>query len=429
MTNKHSVLVLSLLLMAAACSRDQSGGSKSTGELSGDSAMKAMPGMGGASPGERAASGSQPVSPPSAGEVALSAEQVRHGKIRWSPVASGLAPVMAVLPGQLMPNEDRTARLGASAEGRVLAVHVRPGDRVTRGQVLVTLQSPAASAAQAEIARARAEVSSRRAQATYAKAARDRAQRLLDLKAMPRQDYERAIADDELAQAAFRQAEAELVRAVTTAEQLGAGVDPASASGEIALRAPLAGVVLARTAVPGAVVAAGAPLVVVTDVSSLWLTINAPEKLAPLFQRGRALRFAVSAFPADTFTARIDAVGAGLEPDTRTLLVRAVTGSASGRLKPEMLASVVVEGASNVRAVLVPDDAVQTLNGKSVVFIAMPDAAGGAHVMAREVVVGSRSQGRAAVIRGLAPGDTVVTEGAIAVKAQLQKGSAPKMVM
>ena len=58
------------------------------------------------------------------------------------------------------------------------------------------------------------------------------------------------------------QAEAELQRARSSAEQLGA---IGSANGEIALQTPLAGVVLARTAVPGTVVEAGAPLVIVTD--------------------------------------------------------------------------------------------------------------------------------------------------------------------
>ncbi len=399
-----------VLLICAACRRgdaDDAGADSAAG----DSGMAAMPG-----------------SPPS-DEIALTAEQVRQGGIQWSPVALGLAAEVAVLPGQLVPNEDQTARLGAPAEGRVLTVHVSPGAAVARGQLLVTLQSPMASAAQSEVAKARAEVASQRAQAVYATAARDRAQRLLTLKAMPRQDYEKAVADHELAQAALAQAEAELARAQSTAEQLGVATDAGAVSGRISIRAPLAGVVLTRSAVPGSVVEAGAPLVVVTNPGTLWLTVSAPEKLASFFRRGQPLRFFTTAWPTDTFTARIDAVGAGLDATTRTLSVRAVTGSQSGRLKPEMLATVLVQGAQSVRAVLVPDDAVQTLRGKTVVFIAMPDGSGGAHYMAREVVIGSRSSGRAAVLQGLSPGDTVVTKGAISIKAQLQKDPAAKMVM
>jgi cobalt-zinc-cadmium efflux system membrane fusion protein len=337
----------------------------------------------------------------------------------------GAASGTATVPGEVTPNEDRTVRLGAPARGRVLTVSVRPGDRVTAGQTLVSLQSPEAGMAQSDVAKAEAEVASRRAELQYATAARARAERLLALKAIPRQDYERAVTDDEHARAALAQADAEVRRARGTAEQLGAS---GGASGEITLRAPAAGVVLTRSAVPGAVVDAGAPLVVVTDPASLWLTINAPEQLAGLFHRGGLLRFTVPAYPADTFKARIDAVGAGLEADTRTLTVRAIVEN-GGRLKPQMLANVDVEGVGRTLATFLPEDAVQLVQGTPYVFLARPDGKGGARFDLREVVLGSRGAGRVAVLRGLAAGDIVVTAGAFAVKAALQKGTMPKMEM
>jgi cobalt-zinc-cadmium efflux system membrane fusion protein len=367
----------------------------------------------------------------SASTVTFTAAQVQHGKVLWEPAVMGTASASAIVPGQLVPNEDRTSRLGAPARGRVIAVRVQPGDRVSRGQLLVTLQSPEAGMAQADAAKAQAEVTSRRAQSRYARSARERADRLLALKAIPRQDYERAIADDEAAHAALTQAEAELRRARSTAEQLGAGAGAgagASPSGEIALRSPLAGVVLARTAIPGSVIEAGSPLVVVTDPSSLWLQVSAPEKFASLFRQGGRLRLTVPAYAADTFSARIEAVGAGLDPTTRTLTVRGVVPS-GGKLKAEMLATVVVEGVAMVPAVILPDDAVQLLDGKAVVFVAKPDGNGGAQLVARPVEVGSRARGRVAVIRGLSAGDVVVTRGAFAIKAQLRKGSMPGMEM
>ncbi|MGH7711647.1 MAG: efflux RND transporter periplasmic adaptor subunit, partial [Gemmatimonadaceae bacterium] len=253
-----------------------------------------------------------------------------------------------------------------------------------------------------------------------------RAERLLAIKAIPRQEYERAIADDELARGALAQAEAELTRARTSAAQLGAA---GAASGEIVLRSPLAGVVLARTAVPGTVVEAGAPLAIVTDPQRLWLTINAPEALAGAFRVGGTLRFAVPAFPAETFTARTDAVGAGLDPGTRTLQVRAAVDNRNGRLKPEMLATVTAEGGRGVEAVTLPDEAVQLLNTKTVVFMVHPDSAGAARFMWHEVEVASRTAGRVSITRGIAEGDLIVTAGAFAVKAEFQKKTMPKMEM
>jgi len=345
-------------------------------------------------------------------DVTLTAAQIAHGGVHWEPVAASTVAPVGTVPGQVIPNEDRTARLGATVRGRVIAVRVRPGDRVSAGRVLVTLQSPEAGMAQSDVEKARA-------QASYARSARERAERLLSLKAIPQQDYDRAIADDELASA-------ELRRARSVAEQIGAA---ASATGEIAIRSPLNGVVLARTAVPGAVIEAGTPLIVVTDPSTLWLSIDAPENLASLFRIGTQLRFTVPAYPADTFSARIDAVGAGLDPSTRTLPIRGVIRNHGDRLKPEMLASVSAQGGGVMSAPSVPEDAVQVLDGKSVVFMAHPDSMGGAHFVPRKVQLGPRSGGRIAITQGLAAGDLVVTRGALAVKAQIKKGAMPEMEM
>jgi membrane fusion protein, heavy metal efflux system len=360
--------------------------------------------------------------------VAFNASQVAHGGIRWSPVTLSPSSASAIVPGQIVPNEDRTARLGAPAQGRVIAVRVRPGDHVSRGDVLVTMQSAEAGMAQADVSKAEADLVSKKAQAAYAASASARAERLLTLKAIPQQDYERAIADDEQARASLSQAQSEMRRARSTASVLDANTS-VSASGEMALRSPLNGVVLARTAVPGTVVEAGAPLVVITDPTSLWVAIAAPETMTGLFTRGGHLRLTVPAFPADTFAARVEAVSAGLDPETRTLSVRAVTPYSKGKLKAEMLASVEVEGARSLLAAIIPEDAVQLVAGVPTVFVVETDAKGGARFSRRSVELGTRSNGRVAVINGLRPGELVVTQGAFAVKAEFQKGAMPKMEM
>src|SRR5438093_5026233 len=100
--------------------------------------MAGMPGLSGSGDTSLASS-----------SVTFSAAQVANGRVKWAvPEQSSIAGTVEV-PGQLVPNEDRTARLAAPAQARVLRVHVSPGDRVARGARLVTLQSPEASMAQA----------------------------------------------------------------------------------------------------------------------------------------------------------------------------------------------------------------------------------------------------------------------------------------
>ena len=363
---------------------------------------------------------------PDTSSITFTAAQINHGKIQWALVALGQSSTSAVIPGTIIPNENRTARLSAPAEGRVITVRVQPGDRVGRGQILVSLLGPGAGSAQSDVSKAAAQVVAMRAQAGYAQAARNRAERLLTLKAIPRQDYERAIADDESAKASLSQALAEQRRAISSAEQLGAG---ASATGEMVLRSPLSGVVLSRNAQPGAVVGAGTQLISVTDPTSLWLQVNAPEKLASLFRVGGILHFAVPAYPADRFDARITAVGAALDPDSRTLLVRATVLNGNQKLKPEMFATVSVESEGTSTVPVVPDGAIQLLEGRPAVFIAKPNKIGGATFVRRAVEIGSRTRSQVAVIRGLAAGELVVTVGAFSVKAELQKRSMPAMEM
>jgi cobalt-zinc-cadmium efflux system membrane fusion protein len=363
---------------------------------------------------------------PDTTSITLTAAQIEHGKIQWAPASLGQSATSAAIPGTIIPNENRTARLSAPAEGRVTTVRVQPGDRVSHGQILVSLLGPGAGSAQSDVSKAASQVVAMRAQASYARAARNRAERLLTLKAIPRQDYERAISDDESAQASLSQALAEQRRAVSSAEQLGAG---ASATGEMVLRSPLSGVVLTRDAQPGAVVAAGTQLVSVTDPGSLWLQVNAPEKLASLFRVGGMLHFSVPAYPADRFDARVTAVGAALDPNSRTLLVRATILNGNQKLKPEMLASVSVEGDGSSTVPVIPDDAIQLFDGRPALFIAKPNSAGGATFVRRFVEIGSRTGSTVAVTRGLSAGELIVTAGAFSVKAELQKGSMPAMEM
>jgi cobalt-zinc-cadmium efflux system membrane fusion protein len=400
-------------IIATACSRDSSSNRSdtlSTGRAN-DSAVTGIAGM--------------TDSATASSSVTLSAAQIAHGGIRWAPATQTLIAGSVEVPGQLVANEDRTARLAAPTQGRVLAVHVSPGQRVSAGTGLVTLQSTEASMAQADLAKAQSELASRRAAAAYARSARDRAERLLTLKAIPRQDYERAIADDELARAGVNQAVAELQRTRSNASQLGIDVR----AGTMTLRSPISGVVTTREAIPGAVVSAGMPLVTVTDPNALWLTAALPEAFASGVQVGSPLRFTVPAFPGQTFTARVQSVSASFDPATRSLPVRGLVDNTQSRLRPEMFARVWIQSGVRQSFVTVPESAIQRMDGADVVFIAYPTERGSARFARRQVRVGGTSDGRTAIVSGLAPGEAVVVEGAYAVKAELAKAKMPKMEM
>ena len=97
-----------------------------------------------------------------------------------------------------------------------------------------------------------------------------------------------------------------------------------------------------------------------------------------------------------------------------------------------MLATVLLPARADDRraqVIVLPDSAVQLVDGAPTVFVAMPNDSGGAHMMARRVELGPRSGGRVVVVSGIDPGDLIVVAGAFAVKAELKKSSMPKMEM
>ncbi|MDQ2664553.1 MAG: efflux RND transporter periplasmic adaptor subunit [Gemmatimonadota bacterium] len=348
-------------------------------------------------------------------DIALSAVAIEHAAIRWAAASERAVAGGLEVPGQLVANEDRTARLGAPAEARVLAVHVQLGDRVRVDQPLVTLQSGEATTARADHSKALADLNARKAAATYARAARERADRLLIAKAIPRQDVERSAADDELARSEVARAEAEVARARTELAHLGVGRD-----GNMVLRSPINGVILSRDAKPGTVVQPGAPLVAVSDPATLWIDVSVSERSASALRAGSRLRFAVPAYPSDTFAARVVSVGAALDPETRSIVTRALVDNSDGRLRAQMYGTVWLDGSLQ-RAVSVPEIAVMLLDERSVVFVAHPGANGSARFERRDVTIGGTSAGMVQILTGVVPGELVVTDGAFAVKSEFSR--------
>ena len=399
----YHALVLPLILTAlGACGRSDDAADSDTNRVDTVGAPAATAATAGAAP---------------LTSVTLSATQIQHGAVRWEAVTASSVASAVEVPAQVVPDEDRTSYIGAPAQGRIVAVSVHPGQQVTSGQPLVTLQSPEASSARADYEKARAQLTASQSAAAFARAARERADRLLVIKAASRQEAERAKVDEDAAQAALQQARAEVTRTRGLLAQLGA----ASPSGAMVLRSPIAGIVLSRDADPGTVAEAGAPLVAVTDSRHLWLSLSAPDRVAATVRPGARVRFSVPAFPGDTFVARVEGVGGALDTATRMVPIHGVVESGLGRLRPAMFATAWLEGGAARSVVVVPSDAVQLLDERQVVFVARPDGKGGARFERRDVTTGPATGGKTQVLSGIAAGDVIVVAGAFAVKSEFSR--------
>lgn len=327
-------------------------------------------------------------------------------------------------PAVLALDEARTARIGSVVEGNVLSVLVEVGDRVTQGQHLAEMHSHVVHDAWADYRKGIAERSRRETELAYAGAAAARAGRLYEAKAISLQEKQRAEADRSQAEQALDQAKTEVRRAEEALGHLGVTnkEDPTGETGEtIPVKAPFPGVVLEKKVTPGTTTVPGAPLFVVSDLSTLWALAEIDETRLATVLPGRPVLVHVAAWPGEDFAGKVAFVGDAVNPKTRRVPVRVVVPNAKGRLKPEMFARVTFGEEEPRRKVVVPTSAVQEMEGKSFVFV----ADGKGRFLRREVAVGGTEGDLVEVRSGLAEGERVAAQGSFLLKSEMLKASGP----
>jgi cobalt-zinc-cadmium efflux system membrane fusion protein len=185
----------------------------------------------------------------------------------------------------------------------------------------------------------------------------------------------------------------------------------------LALKAPLSGRVIERHGTVGEVVDRAKELYTISDLANLWGIAEIKEKDIAMVHVGQEATLRVLAFPEEAFTGTVVLLGHEIETKTRTLEVRILMENTSGKLKPGMFADVEIVTHVLNGVLLIPDDALQTLEDQQVVFVT---ADGGAFTK-RTVRVGREQNGRVEIVDGLRDGERVVTAGSFLLKSEMLK--------
>lgn len=305
--------------------------------------------------------------------------------------------VTVELPARLTWNEERTQRIYPAFAGRVQQLLVDMGQTVTPGQVLATLASPDFGAAQADTAKAVAD-------AKVAEQAHARMLTLYEGDAVSKKDLE-------LAEANWQRAKAEVARAQGKTAMYGSH---AVVNQQWSLMANVRGLVVERNLSPGLEVrpeqsGPGMPaLIVVSDPSSLWVHLDAREADVGSLKKGTAIRLTLPSFPGESFSANITATGDFIDPNTRTIKVRAVIDNPERRLKAEMLGTALIE-RQLPSGVLVPASAVQLFGKEHRVFVQTQPGV----FEPRVVKLGYEGVHNVLVTNGLKEGEHVVKENSL----------------
>lgn len=347
---------------------------------------------------------------PAALEQAEEGEGEQHGQEGFIPMtaerlASNGIITQRVEPGSLLSeiiaqatvtaSPEGKALLTARADGAVVRINKRLADPVAAGEIVALLESRDAAAFLAERNAAAA-----RAQAARAAAARE--QRLFNAKITARQDLEAAIAARQTADAELQRADA----AVRAAGVTGGGR-------YIAVRSPIGGRLTEVDTQLGAYVSAGTELFNVSDPRSIQVDAAVPVTDAQRIKPGD--RAVVELPNGGLVDASVRSVTPALDPQSRAAtVVLQLNGAPGGLTQGQAVRVRVTPRGSNQAAIILPEQAVQQIEGRDMVFVQVK---GGFQAM--PVSVGSRSGGRIEILDGLRAGQTVVTEGAFVLKSQL----------
>jgi membrane fusion protein, heavy metal efflux system len=363
--------------------------------------------------------------PSTPGEVVISPSEQAAQKIEVEAVrASDLRGVLH-LPGHIALPDNATWRVGVLTDGRVEKVYANLGDYVHKGQILARMHShdihDARAAYQIALSdRARLESAQTLAQTEY-----DRTQRLYLLKAVSLEQTQ--IARQELvnAQAEANNATIAVIREQTHLEDtLGVPADiPSNSHNEndelVPIAAPASGYVLEKTVTPGATIQPSTDAFVIGDLSRLWMLASVSADQLARLHVGQPAAISLPDVPGQSFPGRVANLGQQFDATTRQMQIRIEFANAGGRLRPEMLAIAELPVGEKKTVLLVPQDAVQQVNGQDVVFV----RSSADHFARHPIQTGEAAQGMVQILSGIAPGDQVVTRGSFVVKSQLLRSS------
>lgn len=332
------------------------------------------------------------------GTLTITPQAIATSQITVAPAATGELDAAVLASATVEATPDAEAVLTARAPGTVTRIFARIGDPVRAGQTLALVESRDASQIVADRASASARV-------TLASKQLARERSLLAQGVSPRADFESAQANLSVAQADARRASA------------AAGAARVSADGRsVAIVSPVAGRVTSEAANLGQFVAAETELFRVADPRRLQITAS-----VPLVDAGRVRvgdRVELTTTDGRTVEGRVRASTGVVDPQSRTSTVVITPTAGSSTLAPGQLvqARIFASGGAAKGGVMIPQDAVQTLGDRTVVFVRTAKG-----FTAQTVRVANRSAGMVSIADGLVAGTPIATTNAFLIKAELEK--------
>jgi membrane fusion protein, heavy metal efflux system len=304
-------------------------------------------------------------------------------------VAYDAAPELPVT-GVVSPDVSRNVPVISLASGRVVEVRAKLGDTVTKGDLLMRVQSADISAAFSEYRQAVADEVLARAQLARAKT-------LLDAGALAAKDYEVAVDADEKAKVAVETASEHL-------HVLGADKDHPTTIIDVV--APVSGVITDQqvTTSSGVQSLSSTNPFTISDLSHVWVMCDVYENDLKNVRLGEFADVRLNAYPDRVFSGRISNIGPILDPTIRTAKVRLQLEN-PGIMRVGMFATATFRGDTKVKHAAIPATSILHLHDRDWAYMpAGKDTFRRVEVTSGKMLPGNMQE----VLSGVAPGDRVV---------------------
>ena len=296
---------------------------------------------------------------------------------QWTPAIKSVGSVEAI----------NGIRVANEVPGVIQEIGFESGDRVEQGDVLIRLDSQIDEAA----------LRTRRAEAQLAAQEFKRVEELLPRGAVSQSQFDEARANYDAARARVNEAEAQL--------------------GKKVIRAPFDGTLGLRLVDQGEYLATGTPIVEINMLDPIYVDYTLSERELPRVNRGNTVEATVAAVPGETFTGEVSAINTSVNPETRTIRVRATLANPGDMLRPGMFATIMTRQPEPERVLTLPRTAVSYNTYGDYVFVLGENDSGQLTVSRRSVETGEVRGQRVAITKGLEQGEQVVSKGLLRLRA------------
>ena len=313
------------------------------------------------------------------------------------------------LPAEISLNSDTVAHIVPRLSGVVRSVHKNLGDKVQAGDVLAVISSR-------ELADCKASYLGATEKLNLAQTMFEREKSLWEKKITAEQDYLNAKRDLADAKIEIRSAEQKL-HALGFSEDYLKNLpnQPDESFIIFEIKAPISGTIIEKHVTLGEMLKDDSETFVVADLSNVWVKVNVHQKDLPKVKCNQKAVVKTDHTKAEGVVSYISSV---LDENTRTALARIVVPNPDGMWRPGTFATASIYVDQIDCDIVVPKDAIVSMEGKSFIFVPEDDG-----FMPKEVQPGQINGEYAEVVSGLEPGQKYVAKGAFTLKSELTKSN------